>query len=108
MSGIFAVGWFLCALEELEVLEVLVVLEELEVLVVLVVLEALEALEELLLWPARSGESVPRRSLGKLELFNSLIVDFRPLLPPSEPFTRKRILPKSRSKSSQMTRISSG
>lgn len=35
-------------------------------------------------------------------------MDFRPLFPPLEPFARKRVSPKGRSKSSQMTVIFSG
>ena len=57
---------------------------------------------------ARVLESVPRRRRGKSEVPSCLIVDFRPLLPPAEPFSRKRIFEKSRSKSSHMIKMSPG
>lgn len=58
--------------------------------------------------PWRVAESVPRRSRGKSEVERLAIVDFRPLFPPADPDSRKRILPKSRLKSSQITKILDG
>ncbi len=49
---------------------------------------------------------VPTRMRGKLSVPSFSIVDFSPLFPPALPLSRRRRLPKSRLKSSQMTRIS--
>lgn len=54
-----------------------------------------------------SSFPVPMRRRGNSSVFNSLIIDFRPLLPPAEPFSLWRILPKSRLKSSQIISRSS-
>lgn len=56
--------------------------------------------------PLRAALSVPKRSLGKSSVPRLLMVDLRPLLPPAEPFSRRRILPKSRLKSSQTIKMS--
>lgn len=54
----------------------------------------------------RASFAVPTRRRGKSSVPRCSIVDFRPLFPPALPFSRKRILPKSRLKSSQIINIS--
>lgn len=44
----------------------------------------------------RSSLAVPRRRRGNASVFSSLMRDLRPLLPPAEPFSRKRMVPKVR------------
>ena len=56
--------------------------------------------------PVRNALSVPMRRRGKSSVPRRAMVDFRPLLPPAEPEVRKRVLPKSRLKSSQIMRMS--
>lgn len=55
-----------------------------------------------------SGLFVPRRRRGKFSVPRWLVMDLRPLLPPLEPLARKRVSPKGKSKSSQITVIFSG
>ncbi len=55
-----------------------------------------------------SSFPVPRRRRGKASVFSSLMMDFRPLLPPAEPDLRRRVVPNGRLKSSQITRRFSG
>lgn len=54
------------------------------------------------------GLFVPRRRRGKSSVLRWEETDLRPLFPPLEPLARKRVSPKGRSKSSQMTVIFSG
>lgn len=56
----------------------------------------------------RIDEPVPSLSLGNSLVPSSEMVDFKPLLPPAEPFSRRRSLPNSRLKSSQMIKMSLG
>ena len=52
---------------------------------------------------------VPRRRRAKSSVPRCWMMDLRPLLPPAEPFWRRRVVPNGRLKSSQMTRrFSSG
>ena len=55
-----------------------------------------------------SSFPVPRRRRGKFSVLSSEIRDFKPLFPPAEPDSRKRVVPNGRLKSSQITKIFSG